>query len=102
MGKSNKIFVIMSWLSAIIVLSVLVFVCFSVWCMNSFPVSQTELNRIEIGMTMQEVRGILGEPKYIEDNYGYEEWRYSKPLMWTMVYVSFSKESVVDEIVVDR
>ena len=95
----KKVFVIACFVVLFFVL-VLAGLCYR--SMEGFPVDRNRLGEVQVGMSMKDVRRLLGEPERVDRQAGYESWRYTKPFMWTMVNVLFSAESVVAEVAVDR
>ena len=53
------------WIGSLAITVILLagFVCFSRWCLFSPAVKQAQINALRVGMTMDEVTAVLGEPR---------------------------------------
>lgn len=82
----------------------LCFVAFSFYFMESLPVSQSKMNRIQPGLTLAEVKLILGNPNsvHLRDDSTVSSWRYCPAFHWQMFTVQFDREGKVTEAVLDR
>ena len=82
--------------AALVVLFVL-FMLFAWWCMESLPVPREDAARIQPGMTMDEVRSVLGSSRDMRSNPdGSATWYYGSPLQWSYYTVEFTKHGKVD------
>lgn len=56
-----------------------------VWQFDRPPFDLTKLQQLERGMTQQQVRQMLGEPRSTTGR----TWSYSRPMVWPVVHVRF-------------
>jgi len=55
------------------------------WQFNRPPFDLARLQQLQAGMTQQQVRQVLGEPR-LKDEFG---WHYARPMAWPIVHVRF-------------
>lgn len=82
----------------------LCFLAFSFYVMESSPVAQSKMNRIQPGLTLAEVKSILGNPDHacLRDDGTVSSWTYCPAFHWQMFKVRFDREGKVTEAVLDR
>ena len=82
----------------------LCFLAFSFYAMESLPVAQSKMNRIQPGLTLAEVKSILGNPDrvYLRDDTTVHQWTYCPAFHWQMFQVHFDDNGLVTEAVLDR
>ena len=71
-------------LAVVVLLSVVGF-GLMLWQFNRPPFDLAKLPQMQRGMTQQQVRQILGEPR----SYDATGWHYARPLAWPIVHVRF-------------
>lgn len=71
------------------------FTVFSRWCLNSPAVPIAKLNQLRVGMTMDEVRQLLGEPRRITTRDGRPEWQFGRPLKRHILVLRFDDQQRV-------
>jgi len=76
-----------SKLGIILLCVVVSLVSFTFWFMNSLPVPESKLNKLEVGMNGEQVERIIGAPNFQEGKY---VWGYSRRFLWSSVRVHFS------------
>ena len=59
------------------------------WRINQWPVDLDDLDRLEVGMSKDEVRAIVGRPKYDSGS----SWTYEQTLSWPLVYIYFDDDN---------
>lgn len=69
------------------------------YCMEGMPISQSNLDRLEVGMTMKEVEDLVGSPS---NKVSGGSWTYSSSFLWTMIYIEFDDSGRFQETIVDR
>jgi len=70
-----------------------------VYYFESSPVKQDFIDRIEPGMTKDEVVSILGHPHRVYANG--REWQYHRPLSWSWLSIWFDDNGEVEECETD-
>jgi hypothetical protein len=55
------------------------------WSFNQPPFSLSLLEQLEVGMTQDEVKSILGDPDSVDPMH----WTYSRPFSWPIVHITF-------------
>lgn len=80
-----------------------VYLAFSGCSMGLPPVSAANQNRIQVGMTTEQVQSILGRPSHIScDDEGHPwGYRYSSPWLWQSFHVRFDRDGKVRETELD-
>ena len=68
---------------------------FGRWCMHGPAVPYERLNRLRVGMTMQQVRELLGEPHREAVHTNLPEWRYSHRLKSHLLIIRFDEDGNV-------
>jgi outer membrane protein assembly factor BamE (lipoprotein component of BamABCDE complex) len=77
-------------------------IAFIAWAMFAPPVPTSRFEKIELGMTKEQVRDILGEPlNASKADDGSEWWVYAR-MTWSLLDVKFSPEGKLIECEVDR
>lgn len=81
-----------------------VLIALSWCCMELPPVSTANQNRIQVGMTTEQVQSILGRPSHISwDDEGHPwGYRYSSPWLWQYFKIRFDRNGRVIETELDR
>ena len=88
-------------LVAVAVAAVL-FVAYPIWVMNAPAVPAWKMARLQVGMSKDQVRQLLGEPgrRDLQDD-GSETWTYSR-MTWAILYVDFDPQGKLAGFVHDR
>jgi len=91
---NKKIIIILSTILSIILIIVLVF-GFLLWNFNRWPFDLKKLDSFNEKTTTEEVQKTLGKPKSIyykksDEGEKIEEWIYSAPGAWPIVYIRFT------------
>jgi len=73
------------------------FTVFARWCIRSPAVPQAKLGRLRAGITVQEVRELLGEPNTIRDHNGQPLWRYGHRLKRHSLRIRFDDHGRMTE-----
>lgn len=68
---------------------------FARWCLFSAAVPYNRLNRLRVGMTMREVRELLGEPRREGVHQELPEWLYGHRLKRHVLLVHFDEDGMV-------
>ena len=68
---------------------------FGRWCMHGPAVPYAKLNRLKVGMTMQQVRELLGEPRREAVHAELPEWRFSHRLKCHRLIIRFNEDGIV-------
>jgi SmpA/OmlA family protein len=98
---------LLRFFAACLFILIVLFVSHVAWCyyvMESLPVAQQKMDRIQPGLSMNNVRAILGEPDRVwssNDGKPYQ-WTYCPSFHWQMFQVYFDNEGQVRESVLDR
>ncbi len=69
------------------------FIALPFWNFNRPPFNLGLLERLNPGMSKQMVRDILGSP----NSESFENWSYSRPKSWPIVYIYFDDEGRFSE-----
>jgi hypothetical protein len=89
-----------------LIILVIPMACFCGWCyyyMESLPVAQSKMDRIHPGMKKEDVRAILGPPKWVSSAAGQEyQWKYGHESQWQMFEVRFDNSGNIAETHLDR
>ena len=72
---------------AVIALLAVAFFSFAAWSCNSPAVPLDDLNRIQAGMTKDQVEEILGKP---DEETSSGQWWYKSPLKWYALRIDFT------------
>jgi hypothetical protein len=72
------------------------------WATFAPPVPTSRLERIELGMTQDQVRDILGKPPNVSKGDDGSEWWVYARMTWSLLDVKFSPEGKLIECEVDR
>ena len=78
-----------------------------VWQFERPPFALSRLERLQTGMTTNDVRRILGTPtsawlRTNEAGQAYLEWAYSRTMSWPIVYVYFKADGTLERHRYDR
>ena len=74
---------------------IMAFLGFSVWAMGSHGFDITAYDKIEQGMTMEQVQNMMGKPSSVSTQDDSTDWVYSRNLIWCMAHISFDSTGVV-------
>ena len=86
----------------LIILIIVLGMIFSYRVMESLPVASDDLKRIELNMTKDAVKDILGMPTKIDEFDYHEEWIYSQSPKWTTVTIIFNSDEKIEDVEIDR
>lgn len=78
-------------------------ICFAAWACNSPAVPLGDLNRIQVGMTKDQVQAILGKPdeEYAAHNTPGSHWMYKNLWKWYALRIDFTEDDKVIRYVHD-
>ena len=79
---------------AVLALSLLV-TAFGRWCLHGPAVPFAKLNRLKVGMTMAQVRELLGEPRREGVHTELPEWRFVSRIKSYVLIVRFDEDGNV-------
>jgi len=66
---------------------------------NALPFDEQVIEQLQIGMSMEEVRALTSAPKAVEDDG--KTWVFYRELSWPSIFLKFSDEGKLEEVVID-